>query len=171
MAIKKERVDDTVLHVLNNINSRLEKPSTCIQLMFLNFANASSTVQSYKLCVKLSKYKISPSSILWILDCLTSRTQNTDSKTYPLRYLWRSYDWYWCTIRDISLSFPLLDLHIRLYTFSSQMHKKLDKYHADDSLVTGLVTDDNRTAYLHEVKELSFGVRTTTLYWTWERNG
>ena len=44
---KNTSVDDAILQVLNSIYSHLEKPGTCIRLMFYDFSSAFNTTQPH----------------------------------------------------------------------------------------------------------------------------
>ena len=70
---KNRSVDDAILHVLNNIYSHLDKPSTSIHLMFYDFSSAFNTIQPHLLADKLMQHK--KINVLWVLDYLTNRPQ------------------------------------------------------------------------------------------------
>ena len=63
-------VDDAILNVSNNIYSHLEKPGTCIRLMFYNFSSAFNTIQPHLLSEKLLNMNVHASTVTWILDYL-----------------------------------------------------------------------------------------------------
>ena len=74
-AYHKNRFDDAILHVLNNVYSHLEKTGASIRIMFFDFSSAFNTIQPHLLADKLCKMNVSPSLIIWILDYLTNRPQ------------------------------------------------------------------------------------------------
>ena len=72
---KNRSVDDALLYVLNNIYSHLEKAGSSVRIMFYDFSSAFNTIQPHLLAKKLMNMKVSPFTILWILDYLTNRPQ------------------------------------------------------------------------------------------------
>ena len=71
----KRSVEDAILHVRNNVYKHLEKPASSVRLMFYDFSCAFNTIQPHLPCDKLINCDLFPSTILWILDYLSSRPQ------------------------------------------------------------------------------------------------
>ena len=67
-------VDDAILQVLNSIYSHLEKPGTCIRLVY-DFSSAFNTIQPHVLSEKLLNMNVQASTIMWILAYLTNHPQ------------------------------------------------------------------------------------------------
>ena len=115
--------------------------------MFFDFSSAFNTIQPHLLCDKLIMYKMPPSIIAWILDYLTDRPQRvrlgpeTLSETIT-------------TFTGAPQGTVLSPFLFSIYTSDcrpTHPNCTTDKY-ADDSVLTGLITDDNSTDnYLSEI--------------------
>ena len=73
---KNRSVEDAIPHVLNNIYVHLDKPDISIRLMFYDYSSAFNTIQPHILAQKMADKNISPFTVLWILNYLTSRPQH-----------------------------------------------------------------------------------------------
>ena len=73
---KNRSVEDAIPNVLNNIYVHLDKPDTSICLMFYDYSSAFNTIQPHILAQKMADKNISPFTVLWILNYLTSRPQH-----------------------------------------------------------------------------------------------
>ena len=149
-AYKSNRgVDDALLHVLNNISSHLEKTGTCVRLMFFDFSSAFNTIQPHLLCDKLIKYGLPPSLTSWILDYLTERPQcvRLDSTTHSNKIT---------TCTGAPQGTVLAPFLFSIYTSDfkpTHANCIIDKY-ADDTILIGLIKDDNTADYISEVNAL-----------------
>ena len=142
----RRSVDDAVLFVLNKIYSHLEKPGTYIRLMFFDFSSAFNTIQPHLMAQKLVSMNVQPATVLWIMDYLTHRPQyvrmksNCTSDTI-------------CSNTGAPQGTVLSPFLFSLYTAdcrSSSDSCSLTKF-ADDSGLTGQVTDGDETEYRREV--------------------
>lgn len=145
---KNRSVDDAILHVLNGIYLHLDKPGTCIRLMFYDFSSAFNTIQPHLMADKLVNMNVHASTILWVIDYLTSRPQ----------YVRLSPG----ITSDVILTNTgapqgtvLSPFLFSLYTADCRATHDdciIDKY-ADDTALTGQITDDDDTHYRQEVQD------------------
>jgi hypothetical protein len=143
---RNRSVDDAVLYVLNKIYSHLDKLGTYIRLMFFDFSSAFNTIQPHLMADKLFKMNVPASTILWVMDYLTSRPQyvrmgdNLVSDTV-------------CTNTGAPQGTVLSPFLFSLYTADFRISSDscpMVKF-ADDTGLTGLLTDDDDSDYRREV--------------------
>ena len=138
-------MEDAVLHVLNNIYSHLDKPGSCIRLMFFDFSSAFNTIQPHLLAEKLVKMNVSPLTVLWILDNLTNRPQYVKADS--------TFSDTICTNTGAPQGTVLSPFLFSLYTADCRnTHPScpMDKF-ADDTGLTGQITDDDDSHYRQEI--------------------
>jgi len=131
---------------VNNVVTHLEKPGSCVRIMFYDFSSAFNTIQPHVLCDKLLNFNISPTTILWILDYLYARPQFVKLSSSVVSDVIKTYTG---APQGTVLS-PFL---FSLYTSdcrATHNNCSLDKY-ADDTVLTGLITDNIDTSYTEEV--------------------
>ena len=72
---KNKSVDDALLVFLNNITKHLDVPKYYARVLFIEFSSALNTIQPHLLAQKLIALNVNTSTILWIIEFLTHRTQ------------------------------------------------------------------------------------------------
>ena len=72
---KNKSVDDALLVFLNNITKHLDVPKSYARVLFIDFSSAFNTTQPHLLAQKLIALNVNTSTILWIIEFLTHRTQ------------------------------------------------------------------------------------------------
>jgi len=73
---KNRSTDDATLTLLNNAYIHLEKPSSYVRILFIDFSSTSNTIQPHLMAPKLLALDMNPKLILWIVSFLTTRTQS-----------------------------------------------------------------------------------------------
>ena len=140
-------VEDAVSHTLHSILEHLDKPKTYVRILFIDYSSAFNTIVPQKLFDKLS-LSIDQSLCYWLLDFLLLRPQTVQFND---------------TLSDIitlSTGAPqgcvLSPFLYSVFTndcISQRDTVKITKF-ADDTTVTGLITESNETEYRDEVKDL-----------------
>ncbi len=146
-AYKKDRsVEDAILHVLNNAYSHLDKPNTSIRFMFYDFSSAFNTIQPHILADKLMHMEVDASAVLWVLDYLLNRPQyvKLGVDTYSNVILTNTGAPQGTVLSPFLFSVYTADCR------SSHTNCLIDKY-ADDTVLTGLITDNDDTHYRLEI--------------------
>ena len=138
--------DDALLHILNRITSHLENKNSCVRLMFFDFSSAFNTIQPHLLCDKLKMYNIPASIISWLLNYLTDRPQLVRLDPYTFS---DSITTFTGAPQGTVLS-PFL---FSIYTSDCKPNQDsctMVKY-ADDTVLTGLIKENNFEEYVQEV--------------------
>ncbi len=141
--------DGAIAFTLHSALSHLEKKSTYVRMLFVDYSSAFDTIVPATLVVKLQILGLNRSLCSWILDFLTGRSQvvrmgnNTSS---PL--VLNTGASQGCVLSSLLYS---LYTHDCTATYSSNVIVKF----ADDTTVIGLITDNDETAYREEVSTLS----------------
>ena len=142
----KRNVDDAVLYVLNRMYAHLDKTNTCIRLMFFDFSSAFNTMQCHLLVQKLTGMNVDVRTVLWIFDYLTNRPQFVRlSKDIVSSTVYTNTGAPQGTVLS-----PFL---FSLYTADCRnTHEScpIVKF-ADDTGLTGLITDDDDNNYRQEI--------------------
>ena len=155
---KNSSVDDALLCMLNSTYSHLEKPKSCVRIMFFDFSSAFNTIQPHVLIQKLMNFKINPRITSWILEYLTNRPQYVKIKCSVVDNNYRNTQHtYVSDIVFTNTGCPqgtvLSPYLFSLYTSDSRIDNEmcsLIKY-ADDTALTGLISDDQCSHYLNAV--------------------
>ena len=74
-AYRKNKSVDALLVFLNNITKHLDVPTSFARVLFIDFSSAFNTIQPHFLAQKLIALNVNTSTILWIIEFLTHRTQ------------------------------------------------------------------------------------------------
>jgi hypothetical protein len=142
----KRNVEDAVLYVLNRMYSHLENANTCIRLMFFDFSSAFNTMQSHLLVQKLLRMNVDAQSVLWIFDYLSNRPQFVRMSCNVISDVL-------FTNTGAPQGTVLSPFLFSLYTAECR-HKNdscpIVKF-ADDTGLTGLITDDDDSHYRQEI--------------------
>ncbi len=142
--------DDAISQVLHSSLSHIDsKNGNYVRLLFIDYSSAFNTIVPIKLAVKLSNLSLNTSLCDWIQDFLTCRPQVVQmgqftSNSIPLNIR---------APQGCVLS-PLL---YSLYTHdcvSSHSSTSIIKF-ADDTVVLGLISNNDETTYLDEVERLT----------------
>ncbi len=141
--------DDAIAFTLHTALSHLENKNTYVRMLFVDYSSAFNTIVPATLVAKLQTLGLNRSLCSWILDFLTGRSQvvrmgnNTSS---PL--ILNTGAPQGCVLSPLLYS---LYTHDCTATHSSNVIVKF----ADDTMVIGLITDNDETAYREEVSTLT----------------
>ncbi len=142
--------DDAISQVLHSSLTHIDsKNGNYVRLLFIDYSSAFNTIVPTKLAVKLSDLGLNTSLCDWIQDFLTARPQVVKVGQF--------------TSNSITLNigapqgWVLSPLLYSLYTHdcvSSHRSTSVVKF-ADDTVVLGLVSNNDEAAYLDEVERLT----------------
>ncbi len=135
-----------------------------LKLLFIDYSSAFNTIVPTKLSVKLSDLGLKHFTLWWIQDFLTSQTTSGESRQFTLQLI------------TLNVGAPqgcvLSPLLYSLYTHdcvSSHSSTSIIKF-ADDTVVLGLINNDDEAAYLDEVERLtSWCQGQLSSLWTWAK--
>ena len=68
-------VDDTLIYLLQEAYSSLDRPNTAVRVMFFDFSSAFNTIQPKLLKAKLENMQVDSPLVTWVDDYLTGRPQ------------------------------------------------------------------------------------------------
>ncbi len=147
--------DDAISQVLHSSLTHIDsKNGNYVRLLFIDYSSAFNTIVPTKLAVKLSDLGLNTSLCDWIQDFLTARPQVVKVGQFTSNSI------------TLNVGAPqgcvLSPLLYSLYTHdcvSSHSSTSIVKF-ADDTVVLGLVSNNDEAAYLDEV-ERHHGARTT----------
>ncbi len=138
--------DDTISQVLTHIDC---KNGNHVRLQFIDYSSAFNTIIPIKLAVKLTDLGLNSSLCDWILDFLIGRPQGVKVGQLTSNSITLNVG----TPHGCVLS-PLL---YSLYTHEcvpSHSSTSIVKF-ADDTVVLGLISNNDETVYLDEVERLT----------------
>ncbi len=140
---------DAIAFTLHTALSHLENKNTYVRMLFVDYSSAFNTIVPATLVAKLQTLGLNRSLCSWILDFLTGRSQvvrmgsNTSS---PL--ILNTGAPQGCVLSSLLYS---LYTHDCTATHSSNVIVKF----ADDTMVIGLITDNDEMTYREEVSTLT----------------
>ncbi len=142
--------DDAISQVLHSSLTHIDsKNGNYVRLLFIDYSSAFNTIVPTKLAVKLSDLGLNTSLCDWIQDFLTARPQVVKVGQFTSNSI------------TLNVGAPqgcvLSPLLYSLYTHdcvSSHSSTSIVKF-ADDTVVLGLVSNNDEAAYLHEVERLT----------------
>ncbi len=142
--------DDAISQVLHSSLTHIDsKNGNYVRLLFIDYSSAFNTIVPTKLAVKLSDLGLNTSLCDWIQDFLTGRPQVVKVGQFTSNSI------------TLNVGAPqgcvLSPLLYSLYTHdcvSSHSSTSIVKF-ADDTVVLGLISNDDETAYLDEVERLT----------------
>ncbi len=142
--------DDAISQVLHSSLTHIDsKNGNYVRLLFIDYSSAFNTIVPTKLAVKLSDLDLNTSLCDWIQDFLTARPQVVKVGQFTSNSI------------TLNIGAPqgcvLSPLLYSLYTHdcvSSHSSTSIIKF-ADDTVVLGLINNDDETAYLDEVERLT----------------
>ena len=151
--LKGRSTDDAISSLVHFTNQHLdESPSNYVRCLFIDYSSAFNTMLPHLLIDKLQHYNVHPNLQLWILDFLTNRSQHvrTDLETSPRI--------------NINTGAPqgcvLSAFLFIVYTnelCENNKSCKIIKY-ADDTVVVGLIKDNDESKYENSISYVSNGV-------------
>ncbi len=134
-----------------------------IRLLFIDYSSAFNTIVPIKLAVKLTDLDLNYSLCDWIQDFLTGRPQVVKMGQFTSNSITLNVgDPQGCVLSPLLYS---------LYTHdcvSSHNSTSVVKF-ADDTVVLGLISNNDETAYLDEVERLPSCAMTTVSLWMWAK--
>ncbi len=142
--------DDAISQVLHSSLTHIDsKNGNYVRLLFIDYSSAFNTIVPTKLAVKLSDLGLNTSLCDWIQDFLTARPQVVKVGQFTSNSI------------TLNVGAPqgcvLSPLLYSLYTHdcvSSDSSTSIIKF-ADDTVVLGLINNDDEAAYLEEVERLT----------------
>ncbi len=142
--------DDAISQVLHSSLSHIDRNNgNYVRLLFIDYSSAFNTIVPTKLAVKLSDLGLKTSVCDWIQDFLTGRPQMVKMGQFTSNSI------------TLNVGAPqgcvLSPLLYSLYTHdcvSSHSSTSIVKF-ADDTVVLGLISNNDETAYLDEVERLT----------------
>ncbi len=142
--------DDAISQVLHSSLTHIDsKNGNYVRLLFIDYSSAFNTIVPTKLAVKLSDLGLNTSLCDWIQDFLTARPQVVKVGQFTSNSITLNI--------GAPLGCVLSPLLYSLYTHdcvSSHSSTSIIKF-ADDTVVLGLINNDDETAYLDEVERLT----------------
>ncbi len=142
--------DDAISQVLHSSLTHIDsKNGNYVRLLFIDYSSAFNTIVPTKLADKLTDLGLNTSLCDWIQDFLTARPQVVKVGQFTSNSI------------TLNIGAPqgcvLSPLLYSLYTHdcvSSQSSTSIVKF-ADDTVVLGLINNDDEAAYLDEVERLT----------------
>ncbi len=142
--------DDAISQVLHSSLTHIDrKNANYVRLLFIDYSSAFNTIVPTKLAVKLSDLCLNTSLCDWIQDFLTGRPQVVKMGQFTSNSI------------TLNVGAPqgcvLSPVLYSLYTHdcvSSHSSTSIVKF-ADDTVVLGLISNNDETAYLGEVERLT----------------
>ncbi len=142
--------DDAISHILHSSLTHIDSSNgNYAILLFIDYSSAFNTIVPTKLAVKLSDLGLNTSLCDWIQDFLTGRPQVVKVGQFTSNSI------------TLNVGAPqgcvLSPLLYSLYTHdcvSSHRSTSIIKF-ADDTVVLGLISNNDETAYLDEVERLT----------------
>uniref|UniRef100_A0A8C2BQZ6 Reverse transcriptase domain-containing protein n=1 Tax=Cyprinus carpio TaxID=7962 RepID=A0A8C2BQZ6_CYPCA len=139
-----------MMHVLNSSPTHIDSSNgNYVRLLFIDYSSAFNTIVPIKLASKLMDLSLNSSLCIWIKDFLTGRPQVVKVGQFTSNSI------------TLNVGAPqgcvLSPLLYSLYTHdcvSSHSSTSVIKF-ADYTLVLGLISNNNETAYLDEVEKLT----------------
>ena len=142
----KRSTEDAIATTLHEIGQHLDKLSTYVRFLFIDYSSAFNTIQPSILLDKLSNYNVPANLQLWILDFLTNRKQRVRTKYETSEYI---------TINTGAPQGCVLSAFLfTIYTNDMSMNNqdcKIIKY-ADDTAVIGLINNCDESKYRDTVQ-------------------
>ncbi len=158
--------DDAISQVLHSSLTHIDsKNGNYVRLLFIDYSSAFNTIVPTKLAVKLSDLGLNTSLCDWIQDFLTARPQVVKVGQFTSNSI------------TLNIGAPqgcvLSPLLYSLYTHdcvSSHSSTSIVKF-ADDTVVLGLINNDDEAAYLDEVERLTSWCQDNSQVslWTWAK--
>ncbi len=141
--------DDAISQVLHSSLTHIGcKNGNYVRLLFIDYSSAFNTIVPIKLAVKLSDLGLNTSLCDWIQDFLTDRPQVVKMGQFTSNSITLNVGAPQCCVLS-PLPYSLYT-HDWVFSHSSTYIVKF----ADDTVVLGLISNNDETAYLDEVERL-----------------
>ncbi len=142
--------DDAISHVLHSSLTHIDrKNGNYVRLLFIGYSSAFNTIVPIKLAFKLTDLGLNSSLCGWIQDFLNGRPHVVKMGQFTSNFI------------NLNVGAPqgcvLSPLFYSLYTYdrvSSHSCFSIVTF-ADDTVVLGLISNNDETAYLDEVERLT----------------
>ncbi len=142
--------DDAISHILHSSLTHIDsRNGNYARLLFIDYSSAFNTIVHIKLTNKLTGFGLNTTLCDWIQDFLTGRPQVVKLGQFTSNFI------------TLNVGAPqgciLSPLLYSLYTHdcvSSHISTSIIKF-ADDTVVLGLISNNDETAYLDEVERLT----------------
>ncbi len=142
--------DDAISQVLHSSLTHIDsKNGNYVRLLFIDYSSTFNTIVPTKLAVKLSDLGLNTSLCDWIQDFLTARPQVVKVSQFTSNSITLNIG----APQGCVLSPLLYSLYIH-DCVSSHSSTSIVKF-ADDTVVLGLINNDDEAAYLDEVERLT----------------
>ena len=142
-------IDDALITLLHELTQHLDSRSNFARCLFIDYSSAFNTMQPHILIDRLAEYNVPARLQLLVLDFLTDRKQRVKTDTEQ------------SSIRTINTGAPqgcVLSAYLFiLYTNTLACNTdrcKIIKY-ADDTIVLGLINDNDESEYRHVISHVS----------------
>ncbi len=143
--------DDAISHILHSSLTHIDSSNgNYARLLFIDYSSAFNTIVPTKLAVKLSDLGLNTSLCDWIQDFLTSRPQVVKVGQFTSNSITLTVG----APQGCVLSPLLYSLYTHVESVSSHSSTSIIKF-ADDTVVLGLISNNDETAYLDEVERLT----------------
>ena len=125
--------------------------------MFFYFSSAFNTIQPHLLVTKMLSMSVPSDMMLWIIDYLTSRSQFVVFQSLKSDTLYSN--------TGVPQSTALTPLLFTLYTSGCRSTNKSCSIveYADDSVMIGLISDDDSSKYVDEINKFAAYCKTNFL--------
>ena len=147
--LPRRGTDDAIATLFHELSRHLDKGKNYARCLFIDYSSAFNTIQPHILLQTLSKFQVPPRLQLLVLSFLTSRQQYVCTSTETSAYI------------DTNTGAPqgcvLSAVLFIIYTDSMKTNNdqcKIIKY-ADDTVVMGLISDDDELTYRNSVEYVS----------------
>ncbi|KAK3575632.1 hypothetical protein QTP86_031588, partial [Hemibagrus guttatus] len=141
--------DDAISHLLHTSLTHLDtKKGNYVKMLFVDYSSAFNTIILSTITTKLQYLRLSPSMCQWISIFLTGRPQAVRMGRHVSASLTHSTG----APQGCVLS-PLL-YSLYMYDCVATTNCTTVIKFADDTVVVGLISDNNETAYLEEIRNL-----------------
>ncbi len=158
--------DDAISHILHSSLTHIDSSNgNFARLLFIDYSSAFNTIVHIKLTSKLTGLGLNTSLCDWIQDFLTGRPQVVKVGQFTSNSITLNVG----APQGCVLS-PLLYSRYTHDCVSSHRSTSIIKF-ADDTVVLGLISNNDETAYLDEVERLTSWCqdRTTVSLWMWAK--
>lgn len=133
--------EDAINTLIHCVTQHLDKSKTYVRLLFIDYSSAFNTMQPHILLKRLEEYQVPPNLQLWILDFLTNRKQYVRTSKETSSIIINNTG----GPQGCVLSAFLFIIYTNPMALNNAQCKII-KY-ADDTVVIGLIENDDETAY------------------------
>ena len=144
--LAKRTTEDAINTLLHHTTHHLDKKTpTYVRSLFIDYISAFNTMQPHLLINKLNRYDVHPSLQLWILNFLTNRTQYVKTlKGNSDKISINTGGPQGCVLSAFVFIVYTNDMR------SPNQNSHIIKY-ADDTVILGLIDNDNETPYFDTI--------------------